>query len=204
MAKQTDRRIKRTKRMIRDALSGLMEEKTFEEITVTDITQKADINRGTFYLHYQDKYDLLEQSESEIIKDIRDISKQSLQSVKILNGSIIDKPLPFVVNIFEYFRENAAFMKSILGPKGTGSFPIKFKSVLSENLKRIKKTIRADTLVPEEYLISYIVGAHVSVLQRWLASGMQETPHEMALILSKMTGMGPAYAAGLRKIERED
>ncbi|WP_307891737.1 TetR/AcrR family transcriptional regulator [Bacillus swezeyi] len=199
MTKQTDRRINRTKRMIRDALSGLMEEKTFEEITVTDISQKADINRGTFYLHYQDKYDLLEQSESEIIKDIRNISKQSLQSVKILNGSIIDKPLPFVVNIFEYFKENAVFMKAILGPKGTGSFPIKFKSVLSENLKRIKKTIRADTLVPEEYLISYIVGAHVSVLQRWLASGMKETPHEMALILSKMTGMGPAYAAGLRK-----
>ncbi|MCY8607481.1 TetR family transcriptional regulator, partial [Bacillus sonorensis] len=84
MAKQTDRRINRTKRMIRDALSELMEEKAFEEITVTDMTKKADINRGTFYLHYQDKYDLLDQSEEEIIDEIREIAKQSIESMGAL------------------------------------------------------------------------------------------------------------------------
>ncbi|MFO6495855.1 MULTISPECIES: TetR/AcrR family transcriptional regulator C-terminal domain-containing protein [Bacillus] len=198
MAKRPDRRINRTKRMIRDALSELMEEKAFEEVTVKDITRKADINRGTFYLHYQDKYDLLEQSENEIIEEIREIAKQSIHSMGVLKGPVIDKPLPFVVDIFEYFKENAIFLKAILGPKGTGSFPLKFKSVLTENLKRLKKTIKAEALVPEEYLISYIVGAQVNVLHEWLISGMAETPHEMALILSKLTGMGPAYAAGLR------
>ncbi|ASB88891.1 TetR/AcrR family transcriptional regulator C-terminal domain-containing protein [Bacillus sonorensis] len=199
MAKQTDRRINRTKRMIRDALSELMEEKAFEEITVTDMTKKADINRGTFYLHYQDKYDLLDQSEEEIIDEIREIAKQSIESMGALKTPVIEAPLPFVVDIFEYFKENAVFLKAILGPKGTGSFPIKFKSVLSENLTRIQQSIRTNTLVPEEYLISYIVGAHISVLQQWLESGMKETPHEMALFLSKMTGMGPAFVAGLRK-----
>ncbi|MDA1475066.1 TetR/AcrR family transcriptional regulator [Bacillus changyiensis] len=196
--KKADRRIYRTKRLIRDALSVLMEEKSFEEITVKDITEKADINRGTFYLHYQDKYDLLEQSEDEVIKEIQKLGVESINFIESWKTSVIETPLPFIINVFEYFKKNAVFLKSILGPKGTGSFLIKFKSVLSTNLMRIKKTIKGDTLVPEEYLISYIVGAHISVLQQWLGSGMKETPDEMALILSRMTGMGPAFAAGLR------
>ncbi|MCY9423700.1 TetR-like C-terminal domain-containing protein, partial [Bacillus paralicheniformis] len=63
----------------------------------------------------------------------------------------------------------------------------------------LKKAIKADPIVPEDYLISYITGALISVMQQWLENGMKETPHDMALILSKITGMGPAYAAGLRK-----
>ena len=55
----TDLRIIRTKESIREALVELIEEKGFEAITVKDITTRAKINRGTFYAHYQDKYDLM-------------------------------------------------------------------------------------------------------------------------------------------------
>jgi len=185
--------------MIRDALSELMKNKAFEEISVTDITKKADINRGTFYLHYEDKYDLLDQSEEEIIQEINKIAKRSIHSMDVLNQDVIDHPLTFVVDIFQYIKENEVFMKAVLGPKGPGSFRLKFKSVLISNLKRLKTAIRTDPIVPEDYLISYITGAHISVMQQWLENGMKETPHDMALILSKITGMGPAYAAGLRK-----
>lgn len=194
-----DRRVKRTKKMIRDALSELMKNKAFEEISVTDITKKADINRGTFYLHYEDKYDLLDQSEEEIIQEINKIAKRSIHSMDVLNQDVIDHPLTFVVDIFQYIKENEVFMKAVLGPKGPGSFRLKFKSVLISNLKRLKTAIRTDPIVPEDYLISYITGAHISVMRQWLENGMKETPHDMALILSKITGMGPAYAAGLRK-----
>lgn len=68
MNESTDRRVVRTKAVIRDALTALIEEKGFEALTVKDITARANINRGTFYLHYRDKYDLLEQSEQELIE----------------------------------------------------------------------------------------------------------------------------------------
>lgn len=61
--RSNEARVLQTKRMIRDALTLLMEEKGFEGITVRDLAEKAAINRGTFYLHYKDKYDLLEQSD---------------------------------------------------------------------------------------------------------------------------------------------
>jgi AcrR family transcriptional regulator len=72
-----DRRIVRTKVAIREALVSLVEEKGFEALSVSDLTRRADINRGTFYLHYQDKFDLLEQTETEIIRDFEAIILQA-------------------------------------------------------------------------------------------------------------------------------
>lgn len=63
-----DRRIRKTKEAIKYALIDLLKHKTLEKITIKDITESADINRGTFYLHYLDKYDLLEQIEDEYIE----------------------------------------------------------------------------------------------------------------------------------------
>lgn len=201
MAKQnTDRRIIRTKRMIRDALSELIEEKGFEGITVTDLTSKADINRGTFYLHYRDKYDLLEQSEDEIIQEFQEIAK-AFDSMDVLNHNVQNDPLPFAVKMFEYLKENAAFMKAILGSKGDPTFQIKFKDFMRKNLfeeKIVKQLNSVNLLVPQEYLIAYIVSAHLGVIQQWLESEMVESPKEMALILPRMTLAGPLYAAGLR------
>ena len=62
MEKKTDLRIIKTKKVIYEALIDLMKEKTFEEIKVSDICNKALINRSTFYAHYEDKYD--EQQEN--------------------------------------------------------------------------------------------------------------------------------------------
>ncbi|WMT38879.1 helix-turn-helix domain-containing protein [Paenibacillus sp. D2_2] len=70
MESSRDKRVMRTKAVIREALTQLIEEKGFEALTVKDITTRAEINRGTFYLHYRDKYDLLEQSEQELIQGL--------------------------------------------------------------------------------------------------------------------------------------
>lgn len=75
--KREDRRIRQTKEKLRNALAELMKEKGFESIRIHDLTERADINRGTFYLHYKDKYDLLEQNENEIIQDIVHIHEEA-------------------------------------------------------------------------------------------------------------------------------
>lgn len=65
-AQKEDRRIRRTKRLLRQALAELMNEKEFKDITVKEITERADLNRGTFYFHYTDTYDLREKIENEL------------------------------------------------------------------------------------------------------------------------------------------
>lgn len=98
-----DRRTIRTKKMIRSALAELIDEKGFNNISVTDLTQRADINRGTFYLHYVDKYDLLERIENEIIQEIEEETKH-LDSSNMMEIDTSSEPLPFMVkflNILE-------------------------------------------------------------------------------------------------------
>jgi len=188
-----DKRALRTKKLIRNALSELIEEKGFNDITITDLTSRAEINRGTFYLHYTDKYDLLEKVENEVMEEIRQ-KTQCFDSINLLEVDTINEPIPFIVELFQYFKDNAKFMKAILGPKGDPLFHHKVKKFIENNLFEkapIKTQKKEDILVPETYFISYVLSAHLGVVQHWLESGMDKSPKEMALILSRMFLLGP-------------
>lgn len=195
-----DRRTIRTKKMIRNALSELIEEKGFNDISVTDLTKRADINRGTFYLHYTDKYDLLEKVENEVIQEIQEQTKD-IDSINLLNIDALNEPLPFMIKLFEYFKENSNFMKAILGPKGDPIFHSKIKKFIETNLfeKGLSKTFNKENmLVPEEYFISYVLSAHLGVVQQWVESGMKKSPKDMASILTKLFLLGPFGVIGLK------
>lgn len=183
-----DRRILKTKSEIKQALTELMDEKRFEAITVRDLTERANINRGTFYLHYQDKYDLLEQCEDEIIKNIleniHDLQVQDLEFI-ITDG----KPFPFIIKIFEYIQENADFLRAVLGPNGDPSFQEKIKEMMIQNF--FFKLGNIPTTVPVEILTTYISSAHLGVIQYWINTGMKQSPEEMASILFRIITKGP-------------
>lgn len=193
-----DRRSIRTKKMIRTALSQLIEEKGFNDISITDITTTADINRGTFYLHYTDKYDLLEKVENEVIQEVS-CNCKTMSNMDIKNIDSISTPMPFIIKIFEYLKENAVFMKAILGPKGDPIFQRKLKELLQTCLfeNNTAKVFRKESmLVPESYFIAYVLSAHLGVIQQWLESDMEKSPEDMALILSNMFLLGPFKSAG--------
>jgi AcrR family transcriptional regulator len=195
-----DRRAIRTKTMLRNALSELINKKGFNEISITDLTRIADINRGTFYLHYADKYDLLEQSENEIIQEIQEQTKDMV-CIDLLNNESIERPIPMLIKLFQCFKENAIFMKAILGPNGDPTFHNKLKKLIETNLfekKLLNMYKQENMLVPKEYFISYVLSAHLGVMQQWLESGMEKSPEEMALILSKLFLLGPLKVAGLK------
>jgi AcrR family transcriptional regulator len=205
--KKTDLRVIRTKRAIRDALVELIGEKGFEAITVKDITARAKINRGTFYTHYLDKYDLLNKCEEEIMLGLANIAKRKfpLLAAEQRKPDAGLSPNPLIVAIFEFISEHAGFLKAILGPKGDPSFQHKLKTFMQETLigGRPDSPIREDRmLVPARYFVTYVGSAHIGVIQQWLESGRKESPGEMARILSTFVVHGPLYAAGLKKESR--
>jgi AcrR family transcriptional regulator len=193
--------------MIREALSELIMEHGYNNISITDLTAKADINRGTFYLHYTDKHDLLEQVENEVINEIsdraRNVNYEDMQNMdSAANIDFINKPMPFMIIVFEYIKENSKFMKAILCPKGDPRFYDKLKNLLETNLfgKNLINAVRKENMmIPEEYFLSYILSAHLGVIQKWLDNDMKESPEEMALILSKMFFLGPYKITGLNQ-----
>jgi AcrR family transcriptional regulator len=77
--RKNDRRVRYTKTALKQSLLELMRDRPIEKITVKDICEKADINRGTFYAHYTDPYDLLTQIEDELFNEILKYVETSLQ-----------------------------------------------------------------------------------------------------------------------------
>lgn len=197
----TDLRVIRTLESIKAALVELIEEKGFDAITVKDITTRAKINRGTFYAHYQDKYDLMNKCQEEIIRGLADIGREGFSDVlgELRTSPMLSRPLKPAILIFEYLDKNSAFMKAVLGPKGDLSFQSRLKDYMCNIFYEIMFINQEDLLVPGEYLASYVSLAHIGVIQQWLNSGRKESPQEMARILSTITLNGPVFAAGLKK-----
>ena len=186
-----------------EQIYNLIEEKGLEALTVKDITTRAKINRGTFYSHYQDKYDLMTKCEEEFMQEMADmILKNAPNIIADLETNTSTTPFTYVISIFEYLDRNRRFMKAVLGPKGDLSFQTKLKKFVWKTLFENNKNplVKQESfLVPAEYLISYIASAHIGVIQQWLNSDREETPQEMARILSTITINGPFFAAGLKK-----
>ena len=125
-----DERVIKTKKLIKSALSELIQEKGFDHVSITDLTQRANINRGTFYLHYQDKYDLLEKFENEVLDDINTNAENFIKSIKdidFLGEDFSNEIKPFINKVFTYIKENYIIMKVILGPKSDMRFQNKIK-----------------------------------------------------------------------------
>ncbi|WP_245599865.1 TetR/AcrR family transcriptional regulator [Paenibacillus harenae] len=191
-----DGRIVRTRQMLRDALIGLMEEKGFEATSVSDLTSRAGLNRGTFYLHYKDKYDLLEQSKKELIEGLLPYFRRASPKLMIELASE-EEANPVIISVFQYLAEHASFMKVMLGPKGDPSFPDALKQVMKEQLfEKLVELQPGNMAVPREFFLAYVTSANVGVIQHWFESGMNYSPAYMALLLTRMTRRGPLANLG--------
>ena len=192
-----DERVIKTKKLIKTALSELIQEKGFDHVSITDLTHRANINRGTFYLHYQDKYDLLEKFENEVLDDINTNAENFIKSIKdidFLGEDFSNEIKPFINKIFTYIKENYIIMKVILGPKSDMRFQNKIKKALNILLTEKGWDNYFDsqnTFVSKNYFISYLVSAHIGVIRQWIDSGMNESAENMAEMISKMFFLGP-------------
>ena len=196
--KTIDRRIARTKFAIQDALVTLIKEKGFDSITVSDIVARANINRGTFYLHYQDKFDLLEKTEAEILKEIQQIFLQA-NSLPTTDLNKAEQLQRLIIMLLEYVKEHANLMQAFFGLQGNYSFITRVRSIAEQNLKlgSLSGLNEKNFLVPREYLLSYVLHANLGVLQAWFVTGCKEAPQEIAQILFQLSFAGPMRAAGL-------
>jgi len=199
LSEKMDRRKLRTKNLLRKALLELIEEKGVDAITVSDITNRAGLNRGTFYLHYQDVSDLLEQNKSEVYEGLKEIIVQ-LSFLELLNYASKDEPYPTTIKIFEFCKLHSEFFKVILGPKGDPSFLEQINRFMQNQLSRRIPEWQPQqnkVIVPLGYLITFVISANMGILQHWFEMGLKETPTELALIITRIISQGVINSAGL-------
>lgn len=175
----TDKRIRRTHRLLREAFIELVAEQGYDSIRVEDILQRADIGRTTFYAHFRDKRALLE-NISEIF-DSRyqaDLAQRTLDS----DGNI---PLVAVRKVFESFEKNAPFFGMVLESRDV---PIlyervqsAFRDIFSRLLTEQTERLNLAPTIPLPILAEFYVGALLSMGKWWLSNGMRPyTAAEMA------------------------
>lgn len=175
--KRDDRRVRRTKAQLRAALIELMREKAPDEITVTELADRADVNRGTFYCHYRDIYDMLAQWEAEILSGFTSLmdSYSALQLRKGLR--------PILEDIFCFVQKNLDLAVAARGLWPRSNFLERLKEALRDKVTRDWSGLyRFTDDAQRDRCLNFLVGGVVSLIQNWIESGGQETPAEMAAL----------------------
>lgn len=196
-----DRRITRSKKALRDALISLMEEKGFESLTVGDLCIRADLNRGTFYNHYQGKDELLASFENEIMAGL-DSWQQRMGQISIAELAayrLKKKPLPFLVELFDYFKGEGDFLHAVFGPGGDARFGPRMRDSVCNHIIHsiLHEKYRTDTSSFVNYYVAYNAYAYLGVILRWIETGMQESSEEMALIVMRLFFIKPGESIKL-------
>ncbi len=177
----SNRSVRKTKIKLRDGLTELMKEKPLKNITVRELADMVDINRGTFYLYYKDIYDMIEQIETEMFEEFNDIVKLRISKS---NG---ESPDPILADVFNFLAENADLCIALLGPNGDMTFVNKLKDLVRDRcLYYWLEIYNAKSTKFFDYFYAFFISGCIGMFEEWLGSGMKETPEEMAAITDLM------------------
>lgn len=178
MARKIDRRVERTRKLLKDSFLSLIMEDGYDEISIQHITEKANLGRATFYLHYQDKEELL----IDVMKQfIEEFVSQSPQFIEI-QWKMSD-PKPFI-KLFEYADQHYDLFRIMTFSKGSATAARQIQHVLADNITRciqaeIEKT-GANPILPVDYIANYHAGSLLAIIYWWLDADQPFTPHQMA------------------------
>lgn len=190
-----DRRITRSKRALRDALVELIEERGLTNFSASDLCARADLNRGTLYNNFGDMEGLLAALENDIMDDLENLQScmQQLSLKDVLRYRVNKKPMPFLVKLFDYLREQGDFLHAIMGPKGDPSFGPRVRdAVCTEIIQTIlHERYRNDPSPFVQYYVAFYASAYLGVITHWIETGMKESSQEMALVAMRLFFIKP-------------
>lgn len=188
MKKQkTDRRIKMTKLFLKQALITLLKEKRISKITVKEICHLADVNRSTFYAHYADLYELLDEFENDIIGEMG-LFLQSYETERDKNAinNITEKLIEFIGSKHEH-------CEILLNEQSGSAFEQKIRDVANQFLINEWQNIPIRDQALVDYVSAFIVSGSIQVVKTWLNNGRSKSPREIALLITDLINKGSPF-----------
>jgi AcrR family transcriptional regulator len=196
-APSTDLRVRRTHKALRDVMLELIVAKGFNAISVGELTQRAMVNRATFYRHYRDKDDLLERIIAEMFDELtRSVGASDPPDAHPVSLSDV---LGAWLRVFEHVAAHAALYQAMMGPKGSPAFAAQVRGYVETLLRqRVQVGGSGDRAsgIPDDVSIAFATNAFLGTVAWWLESGMPYSPQQMAGWLGGMFVLGPFQAAG--------
>lgn len=179
-----DKRVMKTRRAIHSAMTSLLKVKPIEEITVTELSDAAEINRKTFYNYYSSVYMVAEEMEDEIVERF----EETLRSIDF--ESLLQDPQTTFNTLARIIASDLDFYETIL----TNRNQVYFLQKIITSLKDRIMVIYFDKSSPEselqEYMLEYIISGLVSVYQKWFESGRKADLEELSKYISMLAVYG--------------
>jgi AcrR family transcriptional regulator len=190
-----DRRILRTRRSLRQAFYALILEKGYDSVSVGEITERADLGRTTFYLHYRDKEDLLMESVRDLVNGlIAQLDQASTEYwARPEAGRLIPEvPLTAITYAFQHVAQNAILYRIILRGEGTSSASQRVRDILINSVTEFIEGVRArqgleyNPELPLDVFLNGLAGAWLGLVSWWLEEERPYSPEQMAVMYEKM------------------
>jgi len=177
-----DRRIQKTRQAIVDTFVELLNEKGFDKITINDIANRANINRGTFYLHYVDKFDLLDKCIETYVEPLL---QQCANTTDTSTDAIA------LQSIFEYLEKNFTIYKLLLSNEGAGFFSNRLYSIIAQSLTEVITLKPENNAFSNGVTIHFLTSGFIGILEWWVNNSMpcnvQEITDQLMFLIEPYT-----------------
>lgn len=192
-----DRRKRRTRNAIQKACVELIREKGFDSMSILDIAERADINRATFYLHFLDKFDMIDQFEHEIMQEIEENLTDQLSSPTSMEATIRSRYEP-LVKVFTVFQEKRDILEILFQTKGVMAIQNRFHMIALKMVDaKMKETPTNSFIKTPELFINVFASIMIGIASSWINESEKMTPEDLASDLMNILINGPARTAGL-------
>lgn len=172
---KTDARIRYTRKVIQDAFLDILKEKPVTKITVKEICDQAEINRGTFYKHYRDCYDLLNKIEEDGLREF----EKMLASIQATGTQTAVEAILYAL------RKNSQLIQGLDKSTDGQRFVSRLAGSCFLYMEQWLGPVPPNTPSPtkRDASFAFLAGGSSSVIEWWLRSGMKEPPEEIAALI---------------------
>jgi AcrR family transcriptional regulator len=193
-----DLRVRRTRKLLRDALVALITEHGYEAVRINDVCDRAMINRATFYRHFADKGHLLVHCMDDVFEDLQQRINPPPRRAEEID---LSAGYQNIVTLFTHVSEHAAFYRVMLGEAGAGAFRSRIQQILERVLEQrweqARHAHRHPPRLPPALTLRYQTTALIGLIQWWVEQGCAETPLAMAQAALDLMLHGVGWAFGL-------
>ncbi|MDR0899844.1 MAG: TetR/AcrR family transcriptional regulator [Lactobacillaceae bacterium] len=180
---------------IKNAFIQLIDQKGFNAITVADVTRTAGVSRGTFYVHYLDKFDLLLKIEDEIYFNIEKIINDNLEETLLLAADKDQRDVPYRIFLqsLDYVYVQRETIQSLFSEKGDPLFFNRIRDMVDDLFtSRMKETgAKFSSVIPQDYSKEIVINNLLNIIRHWLDKTKPETPSKLTGILMASLFLSP-------------
>lgn len=200
MARKADRRVQRTRQLLRVALFSLIQERGFEALSVQDIIDRANVGRATFYAHFDNKEDLLVSGFESLRASLREGQREAR-----LRGNVEERVFAFSQEMLMHAGEHRELFQAMAG-KRSGAMVESIMHKLLVDLVRddVKEMLPRGDAHTQEALVQFIAGGLFGMLMWWLRGKMRASVEDLNAVFRQLAIPAVKAAVPGAAVRRDD